>query len=129
MGRRPTHHENDMTLDNGMLIAGIKQGVDVSALAHCMLEVHWREDADLADATTLARLGANVGLPAVTRPVSERSRTSDSGQTIDLPCSRPNRRTLKGYQGVDLGCRQFLDQFNPGGGQIFSLTTHNFVIR
>ena len=75
------------------------------------------------------RSGVNVGLPAVTRPVSERSRTSDSGQAIDLPCSRPNRRTLKGYQGVDLGCRQFLDQFNPGGGQIFSLTTHNFVIR
>ncbi len=71
------------------------------------------------------RSGVNVGLPAVTRPVSERSRTSDSGQTIDLPCSRPNRRTLKGYQGVDLGCRQFLDQFNPGGGQVFSLTTHD----
>jgi len=65
MGRRPTHHENDMTLDNGMLIAGIKQGVDVSALAHCMLEVHWREDADLADATTLARLGRKVGLDPV----------------------------------------------------------------
>ena len=62
MGRRPTHHENDMTLDNGMLIAGIKQGVDVSALAHCMLEAHWRYDAGLADAKTRARIGANAGL-------------------------------------------------------------------
>ncbi len=40
MGRRPTHHDNDMTLANGMLIAGIRQGVDVDMLGHCMLEAH-----------------------------------------------------------------------------------------
>ncbi len=62
MGRRPTHHDNDMTLANGMLIAGINQGSDVNALAHAMLEAHWRDDADLADAKALARLGANAGL-------------------------------------------------------------------
>ena len=54
-----------MTLVNGMLIAGIKQDIDVNALAHCMLEAHWRDDADLADATTLASLGAKAGLDPV----------------------------------------------------------------
>ena len=62
MGRRPTHHDNDTTLANGMLIAGIRLGIDVNALAHCMLEAHWRDDADLADTATLARLGAKAGL-------------------------------------------------------------------
>ncbi len=62
MGRRPTHHDNDMTLANGMLIAGIKQGIVVDVLARCMLEAHWRYDADLADAKTLSTLGQKAGL-------------------------------------------------------------------
>jgi 2-hydroxychromene-2-carboxylate isomerase len=62
MGRRPTYHDNDMTLANGMLIAGIKQGIDVDTLAHAMLEAHWRDDADLADAKTLATLAQKVSL-------------------------------------------------------------------
>ena len=37
LGRRPTHHDNDMTLANCMVIAGIEQGVDVDTLAHAML--------------------------------------------------------------------------------------------
>ena len=45
----PTHHHNDMTLCNGMIIAGIEQGHNVNQLAHRMLEAHWRDDADLAD--------------------------------------------------------------------------------
>jgi 2-hydroxychromene-2-carboxylate isomerase len=53
----PTHHANDMTLPNGMLIAGLLQGVNVDRLAHCMLEAHWRDDADLVDRETLVRLG------------------------------------------------------------------------
>ena len=31
-------------------------------LAHRMLQAHWRDDADLADRETLARLGGEVGL-------------------------------------------------------------------
>jgi 2-hydroxychromene-2-carboxylate isomerase len=58
----PTHHHNDMTLCNGMLIAGIEQGVNVDQLAHQMLEAHWRDDADLADRETLVRLSNDVGL-------------------------------------------------------------------
>jgi 2-hydroxychromene-2-carboxylate isomerase len=58
----PTHHQNDTTLCNGMLIAGIEQGSDVDQLAHRMLEAHWRDDADLADRGTLERLANAVDL-------------------------------------------------------------------
>ena len=58
----PTHHHNDTTLCNGMLIAGIEQGHNVDRLAHRMLEAHWRDDADLADRETLTRLANEVDL-------------------------------------------------------------------
>ena len=38
------------------------QGVNVDRLAHCMLEAHWRDDADLADSATLTRLGKMAGV-------------------------------------------------------------------
>lgn len=59
---RPAHHDNDIALSNGMLIAGLEQGVDIGPLAHRMLEAHWRDDADLADRDTLARIGEEVGV-------------------------------------------------------------------
>ena len=62
MNGRPTHHDNDMTLGNGMLIAGLNQGVEVDQLAHTMLEAHWQDDADLADRATLADLARAVGV-------------------------------------------------------------------
>jgi 2-hydroxychromene-2-carboxylate isomerase len=58
----PTHHANDTSLANGMLIAGLEQGLDIDQLAHAMLETHWRDDADLADAGTLSRLAQELGL-------------------------------------------------------------------
>ena len=62
MDRRPAHHDNDMTLANCMVIAGVRQNINVDALAHAMLEAHWRDDADLADAQTLAAIGVSAGL-------------------------------------------------------------------
>ena len=62
MDGRPTHHDNDLNLPNGMLIAGVEQGHNVDRLAHAMLEAHWRDDADLADRATLAGLGRGVDL-------------------------------------------------------------------
>ncbi len=64
MDGRPTHHDNDYTLPNCMLIAGIAQGHNIDRLAHAMLEAHWRDDANLADRPTLARLATSVGLDA-----------------------------------------------------------------
>tara|TARA_A100001037_G_scaffold296901_1_gene318071 strand:- start:4069 stop:4698 length:630 start_codon:yes stop_codon:yes gene_type:complete len=59
---RPTYHNNDTTLANGLLIAAIEAGVDIDLLSHRLLEAHWRDDADLADRTTLTDLGRDVGL-------------------------------------------------------------------
>ncbi|MDD9876271.1 MAG: DsbA family protein [Magnetovibrio sp.] len=64
MAGRPTHHDNDLALSNGMLIAGLRAGVGIDHLAHTLLEAHWRDDADLADRATLARLGAAAGVDA-----------------------------------------------------------------
>jgi 2-hydroxychromene-2-carboxylate isomerase len=59
---RPTHHDNSLNLSNGMLIAGIAQGLNVDRLAHELLQGHWRDDADLADRDHLARLGRAAGI-------------------------------------------------------------------
>ena len=60
----PTYHHHKLDLPNGMLIAGITQGVNVDQLAHAMLESHWRDDADLADRDTLLRIGTSVNVDA-----------------------------------------------------------------
>lgn len=58
----PEHHWADMTTANGMLIAGVLQGVDVDALAHAMLQGHWRDDADLSHLETLEALARSVSV-------------------------------------------------------------------
>jgi 2-hydroxychromene-2-carboxylate isomerase len=65
IGRIPTHHANDITLPNCLLIAAIEAGLDVDALAHAMLEAHWRRDADLADPATLSAIGRDAGIDPV----------------------------------------------------------------
>ncbi len=59
---RPTHHDNPLDLPNGMLIAAIEQGADVDALSFAILQAHWRDDADIADAQTLHHIGKSAGL-------------------------------------------------------------------
>lgn len=69
----PTHHFNDMTLANCSIIAAIEAGHNVDELAHAFLEAHWRDDADIADETTVERLLASVGLnpaPLITAAAS-----------------------------------------------------------
>lgn len=62
MAGYPAHHQNDMALGNGMVIAGAVQGHNVDQLAHAMLRDHWLQDADLADRGTLARIAESVDL-------------------------------------------------------------------
>ncbi len=62
MGRIPTHHAKDIALPNGMLIAGITLGLNIDRLAHTLLEAHWRDDADLADRSSLAAIGQRAGI-------------------------------------------------------------------
>jgi 2-hydroxychromene-2-carboxylate isomerase len=59
---RPTHHDNALDLANGMLIAGLEQGLNIDGLAHELLQGHWRYDADLADRETLSRLASAAGI-------------------------------------------------------------------
>jgi len=60
--RRDNFSGHEIALSNGMLIAGLLQGVNIDQLAHCQLQGHWRNDADLADGPTPARLGAQAGI-------------------------------------------------------------------
>lgn len=57
----PTHHGNDITLPNCLLIAAQDQGANIDGLAHALLQAHWRDDADLADAATLQELADGAG--------------------------------------------------------------------
>ncbi|MEE2687785.1 MAG: 2-hydroxychromene-2-carboxylate isomerase [Pseudomonadota bacterium] len=62
MNGYPTHHWADMTLANCMLIAATREGTNVDALAHAMLQGHWRDDADLSDRDTLVVLGHSINV-------------------------------------------------------------------
>lgn len=63
---RPTHHDNPLTLPNGVIIAAQEAGQGADSLAHAILGAHWRDDADIADPAVLAPLIAGCGLdPAV----------------------------------------------------------------
>ena len=61
LGHRPTHHDNDITLPNCLLIAGVVQGLDIDELAHALLTAHWTNDANLADPGTLATIARDAG--------------------------------------------------------------------
>jgi 2-hydroxychromene-2-carboxylate isomerase len=58
----PTHHRKDMTLPNALLIAALAAGHNVDRLSHAILQAHWRDDADIAEAGTLAALAKGAGL-------------------------------------------------------------------
>ena len=58
---RPTYHDADYSLASGMIIAQGETGQETDAMAHRLLEAHWRDDADLSDAETLAAVAAELG--------------------------------------------------------------------
>ncbi|MCC5979163.1 MAG: 2-hydroxychromene-2-carboxylate isomerase [Salinarimonas sp.] len=64
IGHLPMHHRKDITLPNCVIIAGILAGTDVDHLAHALLTVHWRDDADLSDPATLSVLITEAGYDA-----------------------------------------------------------------
>ena len=59
---RPTHHDADYRIATGMLTAAGPTGAGVDALAHAMLEAHWKDDADLSDVSALRAMAQSVGL-------------------------------------------------------------------
>ncbi len=56
---RPTFHDEPLVLPNGMIIAA---GANADGLSRAILQAHWRDDANIADAATLARLAEEAGL-------------------------------------------------------------------
>ena len=76
LSHRPTHHDNDTTLANCMLIAGLERGIDIGPLAHNILQAHWRDDADFASPETLAALAAQAGIDAA--PLLDAALTSEN---------------------------------------------------
>ena len=60
----PTYHHHDIGLPNRLLVAGVAHGLNVDGLAHAMLEAHWKDDADLADTTSLERIALAAGYDA-----------------------------------------------------------------
>lgn len=61
----PTYHHHDILPSNTLVIAAVQQGLGTSkvdALAHALLERHWRDDADLADPDTLRVITDSVGI-------------------------------------------------------------------
>ena len=90
MAGRPTHHDNDVTLANCLLISGIAQGHNIDQLAHAFLQAHWRDDADLADKQTLSTLVRSAGLDpaslldAASTPEVEQIYLANTEQAIGL---------------------------------------------
>lgn len=58
---RPTHHDADYTLASQMILALGDQGPEADAMAHAILEAHWRDDADLSDEITLREIAEAQG--------------------------------------------------------------------
>ncbi|MGX9355691.1 DsbA family protein [Roseobacteraceae bacterium S113] len=58
---RPTHHDADYALASGMIIALGESGAATDAMAHALLEAHWRDDIDLSDRSALARVARELG--------------------------------------------------------------------
>jgi 2-hydroxychromene-2-carboxylate isomerase len=84
LGGRPTHHSNDYTLANRMLIAALISGRNIDRLAHAVLRAHWRDDADLADPATLSEIAAAAGVdpqPLLTAAASQEVAERYDGNT------------------------------------------------
>ncbi|SLN30186.1 2-hydroxychromene-2-carboxylate isomerase [Oceanibacterium hippocampi] len=90
----PTHHHHDPAMANGMLIAGLQQGLDIDRLAHVMLERHWRHDGDLADRDTLAEIGRAAGLDP--EPLLARALAPDVQQVYQANTDEALRRSVFG---------------------------------
>lgn len=59
---RPTYHDHALTLSSGMVIMADRLGQDVDALAHALLQAHWRDDIDLMNRDDLITAAKGVGL-------------------------------------------------------------------
>ncbi len=75
---RPTHHDADYELASRMILALGDTGPAVDAMAHAVLEAHWRDDADLSDAASLASVAQTLGHDPKT--LLTRARSDEMGE-------------------------------------------------
>ena len=61
INHRPTYHDADYSLASGMIIALGETGAAVDQMAHAILQAHWRDDADLSNPLTLAKIATALG--------------------------------------------------------------------
>ena len=61
LSHRPTFHDADYSVASGMIIALGETGPATDAVAHALLEAHWRDDADLSDTASLAAVATELG--------------------------------------------------------------------
>ena len=108
MGLNPTHHANDLTLSNCLLIAAVEAGEPVDQLAHAILEAHWRDDADFDDETTLALLCESVGLAP--ELLLEQARSSDIQAIYDRNTAEAIERSVFGAPTYFVGDEMFYGQ-------------------
>jgi len=58
----PTHHGNDITVSNCLLIAADQAGLDMEKLTDEMMRAHWVDDADMASVEDLTKICTAVGI-------------------------------------------------------------------
>lgn len=58
---RPTHHVADYGLASSMILACGESGSRTDAMAHRLLEAHWRKDADLSCRLTFTTIATGLG--------------------------------------------------------------------
>lgn len=58
---RPTYHDADYALASGMILALGDHGPAVDAMAHTLLEFHWKDDGDLSNPMQLAQIAERLG--------------------------------------------------------------------
>mgnify|MGYP002877042295 CR=1 FL=1 len=96
----PAGHRKDQTLPNAVLIAGLQAGRNVDALAHAMLQAHWRDDVDLTEPGNLEPLIRDAGLdPAAggegPRALAKLTLAFEAGARAVSPAPpRPSRQPL-----------------------------------
>jgi 2-hydroxychromene-2-carboxylate isomerase len=61
ISHRPTYHDADYSLASGMIAALGTSGPEVDAMAHALLQAHWRDDADLSNPVTLGAIATRLG--------------------------------------------------------------------
>ncbi|MET0313160.1 MAG: 2-hydroxychromene-2-carboxylate isomerase, partial [Hansschlegelia sp.] len=77
----PRFYPADPSLGHRMLLAALRDGLDVTAFAHAGLKAVWADEFDIADPETVARLADDSGLPG--RVLLQRARDEPEIQAAE----------------------------------------------